>query len=132
MRRMLVVTVFVLATLAWAAAQQPGSAHQAAAQAGGQAGSQGQTPNAPITEGCLGGSNPNFTITDKAGTTYKLNIPPDADASTLVPHVGESVQVMGAVKDAGTPDKPSIDVSAIGRGTGNCPSGSSGGAQPKQ
>lgn len=157
MKKMLVVAVFTLATLAWAAAQQPGgmpqrsggqatspssqipdagqqrpstpgSADQDAPQTGAQAGSQGQAANAPITEGCLGGSNPNFTITDKAGTTYKLNLPPNADASTLVPHVGESVQVMGEVKDAGR--AASIDVSRIGRGTGTCPAGSPRGAQP--
>jgi hypothetical protein len=158
--KMLIVTVFMLAALAWAAAQQPsgtpehrggqatsrnsqvpnaseppastpGSRDQDAAQSPAQAGSQGQ---AAITEGCLGGSNPNFTITDKAGTTYKLNLPPYADASPLTPHVGESVQVMGEVKNAGTPDKASIDVSKIGRGAGTCPAGSSRGAQspPKQ
>jgi hypothetical protein len=129
-KKMLVVTAFMLAMLAWAAAQQPGSAGQDAPGSDAQAGSQGRAANAPITEGCLGGSDPNFTITDKAGTTYKLNLPPNADASTLTPHVGESVQVMGEVKGAGTPDKASIDVSRIGRGTGKCPASRSGGAQP--
>jgi hypothetical protein len=155
MKKMLVASLFMLATMAWAAAQQPGSIPEqsggqatspsaqtpgasqqqpstpgSAGQDAGQAGAQGQAANAPITEGCLGGSNPNFTVTDKAGTTYKLNLPPNADASTLAPHVGESVQVMGEVKGAGTPDKASIDVSRVGRGTGKCPAGSSGGAQP--
>ncbi len=130
MRKMLVVTVFVLAMLAWAAAQQqPGSTDQDA-QTGAQDGAQGQAANAPITEGCLGGSNPNYTITDKTGKTYKLNIPPGADASMLTPHVGESVQVMGEVKDTGGLNKASIDVSRIGRGTGECPPSSSSGAQP--
>jgi uncharacterized protein YdeI (BOF family) len=155
MRQMLVLIMFMLATLIWAAAQQPGgmpghsagqatspssqvpdasqqrpsapgSADQNADQAGAQA------ANAPITEGCLGGSNPNFTITDNAGTTYKLNIPPGADASSLTPHVGESVQVEGAVERTAKP--PSIDVSRIGRGTGKCPASGSSGTQapPKQ
>lgn len=155
MRRILMVTVFMLAMLAWAAAQQPGSTPD---RPGGQAPSpstqvpdasqpqpgvpsagqaQPDSPagaseaaNAPITEGCLGGSNPNFTLTDKAGTTYKLNIPANADASPLNSHVGESVQVMGQVKDAGKADKASIDVSKIGKGTSNCPASS--GAQKKQ
>lgn len=159
MRKMFVVTVFMLATLAWAAAQQPGgmpersggqatspssqipdarpstpgTADQAAPQTGAQPGSQGQAASAPqITEGCLGGSNPNFTITDQAGTTYKLNLPANADASTLGPHVGESVQVMGEVKAAGRPASTpaSIDVSRIGRGTGTCPSSSPRSAPP--
>jgi hypothetical protein len=157
MKRILIVTVFMLATLIWASAQQPGgiperSAGQAISQSsqlpnagqpqpatpgnsdqnepptGAQAGVPGQALNAPITQGCLGGSNPNFTITDNAGTIYKLNIPPNADASTLTPHLGESVQVMGDVKQTG--GAKSIDVSKIGRGTGNCPANSPSGRQP--
>jgi len=103
MKNMLVITLFMLATLAWAAAQQPGGTP---GQSSGQPGSQGQAPNVPVTEGCLGGSNPNFTITDKAGTTYKLNIPPSADTSKLAQHVGESVQVAGNVKDTGKAGMP--------------------------
>ena len=154
MRQVPVLAVFMLATVVWTMAQQPGasggqatspssqtpsasqsqpsqsqpsapgSAGQAPAQSG--AATQGSVANAPITEGCLGGSNPNFTITDKAGTTYKLNIPPGADASVLTPHVGESVQVMGQVTNGGGAGKASsIDATRIGRGTGNCQAGSS-------
>jgi hypothetical protein len=143
MKKLLTITAFMLATLAWAAAQQPGagqagslpgasqsqrpmpgSADQNAPQSGMQAGSQDQVANAPITEGCLGGSAPNFTITDNAGTTYKLNIPPNADTSKLTPHVGESVQVQGNVRETGK-STGSIDVQGIGRGTGKCPAGGS-------
>ena len=126
-KRTLVIALFMLATLAWSAAQQPGSTPE---QTGGQAGPHGQAPNVPVTEGCLGGSNPNFTIMDKAGTTYKLNIPPNADTSKLAQHVGESVQVAGNVKDAGKAGNASIDVQGIGRGTGQCPASGSKGAQP--
>jgi hypothetical protein len=73
--------------------------------------------SAPITEGCLAGSNPNFTITDSAGKTYKLNIPASADATPLNSHVGESVQVLGPV-NSGNP--ATIDVNRIGRGNGKC------------
>src|SRR5215472_8888157 len=127
MKRMLVIALFMLATLAWAAAQQPGGTQ---GQSSGQAGSQGQAPNVPVTEGCLGGSNPNYTITDKSGTTYKLNIPPSADTSKLAQHVGESVNVAGSVNNAGK----AIDVQGIGKGSGKCPGAGSTGAQspPKQ
>jgi hypothetical protein len=154
MKRVLVVTVFMLATLGWAVAQQPGSIPErsggqatspssqvpnagqpqpttpgsTAPQTGAQPGIPGQAANASITEGCLGGSSPNFTLTDNAGTTYKLNLPPNADASTLTPHVGEPVQVMGDVKQAGGTN--SIEVSKIGRGTGKCPASPSGGEPP--
>jgi hypothetical protein len=125
MKKMLATTLFMLATLAWAVAQQPSNPPD---RSGGQPGSQDQTVNAPVTEGCLGGSNPNFTITDKAGTTYKLNIPPSADTSKLGAHVGEPVAVAGNV-NTGKAGDPSIDVQGIGRGTGTCPGGSKG-AQP--
>lgn len=151
MKKILVMTLFMLATLAWAAAQQPGSAPEGSSGqtaspssqmpgatqtqpstpgSADQAGSQGQTSNAPVTEGCLGGSSPNYTITDKTGTEYKLNMPPNADTSKLASHVGESVQVQGDVKDSGKPGNAAIDVQAIGRGMGNCPAGGSKGAQP--
>jgi hypothetical protein len=107
-----------------------GSAQSGSAQSGAEQGTQSPAANAPITEGCLGGSNPNFTITDKAGTTYKLNIPQGADTSVLTPHVGESVQVMGQITNGGGAGKASsIDVSKIGRGQGGCPADKS--KQPK-
>jgi hypothetical protein len=155
MRKTLAVTAFMLGTLAWAPAQQPSSmTEQSGGQAtspssqtpgasqpppstpgstdqdGAQAGPQGQAENAPITEGCLGGSNPNFTITDETGTTYKLNLPPNADGSILTPHVGESVMVLGDLNDVATPGKASIDVRMVGRGTSKCPASGSGGTQP--
>jgi hypothetical protein len=149
MKNILVMILFMLATLA--AAQQPGSAPdrssvQTAFQRSqapdatqtqpskpsstDQAGSQGQESQAAVTEGCLGGSSPNYTITDNAGTVYKLNMPPNADTSKLAPHVGESVQVQGDVKDAGKPGKASIDVQGIGRGTGNCSASGPKNTQP--
>jgi hypothetical protein len=155
MKRTLVLTVFLLATLAWAAAQQsvpqsgsqstPPSTQPGASQsptpgasqsspstpsAAGQAGSQSSATgmsNSPVTEGCLGGSASAFTITDKAGKSYKLNLPANADASPLASHIGESVMVQGNVNSTGS---PSIDVQRIGRGTGTC-SGSSS-AAPQQ
>jgi len=148
MKNILVMTLFILATLAWAAAQQSGSAperssEQTASQAPGttqtppskpgsadQAGSRGQEPQAAVTQGCLGGSSPNYTITDTKGTVYKLNMPPNADTSKLASHVGEPVQVQGDVKEAGKPGDASIDVQAIGRGTGTCPGSGSRDAQP--
>ena len=104
--------------------QPPDSATPGSSQSG--AGTPTQAGNATITEGCLGGTSPNFTITDTAGTTYKLNIPAGADASPLASHIGESVQVMGHVnKGAGAGSPSTIDATRIGRGTGNCQAGSS-------
>ena len=128
MKRMLAITLFMLATFAWATAQQPSTPPgRPPAQ---QPGAQDPTATAPVTEGCLGGTNPNFTLTDKAGTTYKLNIPASADTSKLGQHIGEPVAVAGNVSGAGKGGDPSIDVQGIGRGTGNCPATGSKGAQP--
>lgn len=142
MKNILAMILFMLATLAWAAAQQPSSAPEPnsgqttspsspapgatqtqPSKPGGaeQTGPQGPQSQAAITEGCLGGAAPNFTVTDKTGTVYKLNIPPTADTSKLAAHVGESVQVQGNVKDATKPGEAAIDVQGIGRGTGSCP-----------
>lgn len=154
MKNMLVATLFLLATLGWATAQQPGGmpgqsggqmpgasqsqpsmpgADQSQEPSGAQAGSQAQGPaaNTPVTEGCLGGADPNYTITDTSGTTYKLNIPSTADTSKLAQHIGEPVQVAGNVNNTG---KRSIDVQGIGRGTSKCPASAPSGMQapPKQ
>jgi hypothetical protein len=168
MRKTLAVSVFVLATLSWSLAQNPGGTPpasqqppsaspqapdasqgtppsagaaqnpsqpgaQPSAQPGSQSGAQPQPqmqmPNAPITEGCLAGSDAGYTLTDKAGTTYKLNFPATANVSVLAAHVGESVKVMGDVTDAGKAGQSSINVSKIGRGTGTCSAGTS--AQPQ-
>jgi cytoskeletal protein RodZ len=133
MKNILVMILFMMAMLAWAAAQQAGStpkqnsgqtaspssqapnATQTQPSKPGsadQAGSQGQESQAPVTQGCLGGSASNYTITDNTGTVYQLK---------LAPHFGEPVQVQGNVKEAGKPGKASIDVQRIGRGTGSCP-----------
>lgn len=150
MRKIIAVRLFIITTLAWAATQQTnevpptsagqatspstrvpdskpsqspqsGTAGQSATQGGAQPGMQGE--NLAITQGCLGCSNPNYTITDTAGTTYRLNIPPGADASSLQAHLGEPVAVLGPVnKGASSANPASIDVNKIGRGTGSCPS----------
>jgi hypothetical protein len=141
MKKAMFLGTFMLSALLWAGAQQPGgmpaqsgpqtTSPGAQAPGAGQAqpgmpGAAGQTApqadptaNAPVTQGCLGGSNPNYTITDNAGKTYKLVLPPNADGSRLAPHVGESVQVMGDMNQAGGSD--SIAVSKIGKGNGTCP-----------
>ena len=72
MKNVLVMTLFMLATLAWVSAQQPGGAPQQNSE---------QTSKAPVTEGCLGGSAPNYTITDNTGAENRLD---DVDGSRFV------------------------------------------------
>ncbi len=138
MRRTLAVCLFVIATFTWALAQtgsatpgaQPPSAgaqSSGATQSQAPSASAGQDPAqsaAPITQGCLAGSNGAYTITDTAGKTYKLNFPPNANVSVLSSHIGESVAVMGDVQGSGKSGQ-SINVSRIGRGSSTCSAGSS-------
>jgi len=160
MKKTFAITLFMLATLAWAMAQQPGSmpgqnsgqvtspSSQTPAESAGQSTSPASqapdaAPQAPgastsptsgatpkVTEGCLGGSNPNYTVTDASGTTYKLNIPPNADTSKLAAHVGESVDVAGNVNGMGAGS--SINVQGIGKGTGTCPAGAKNSPNPQK
>jgi len=128
MRKILFLLFIVLLSAAWVAAQQsdsgPGNASgqsspsttqppsTAMPDAGSQtspstgaAPSDQQMPSAAgegqVIEGCLGGAAPDFTVTDKAGTVYKLDIPKDADTTAVSAHIGESVKVRGMVSGAG-------------------------------
>lgn len=127
--------------------QNPGMQNPSQSRPGmpaGQAGTPDQAAPAggsDMIEGCLGGSNPNFTVTDKSGTSYQILIPQGADASPLAKHIGESVKVEGtldsAAKSASAPDSGSapgatpgngarsIHAMRIGRGTTTCSAGSS-------
>jgi hypothetical protein len=143
MRHILVLTLILVVSATWVAAQQqgttpPGASSSSSGQLPGGAGSN-------IIEGCLGGSAPNFTVTDKAGTTYNLDLPQSADSSSLSQHVGESVKVMGGVNDSGSSasapsgssgsaasaQQRSIQVTQIGRGSGTCPGSTKGEKPPK-
>jgi hypothetical protein len=49
-------------------------------------------------EGCLSGSNGNYTLTDNAGNSYKLS----GDSSELDKYNGSKVRVMGSMAAAGS------------------------------
>jgi hypothetical protein len=166
MRNKLVLCLILLVSLAWAAAQQqsptspgaPGSGMPPAQSTAPSEPGQATPPSSPapgagqmpaagepdVIEGCLGGSAPNFTVTDNSGKAYKLDIPAGADASVLTKHVGESVQVMGAVSGSGAAgssvgssatDKGkggTITVQKIGRGKGTCSGAATGQKPPAQ
>jgi hypothetical protein len=63
-------------------------------------------------EGCLGGSAGKFTIIDKAGTTYDLQLPASADSSKLNSHIGQEVRVSGNMSNAKSSSAGGTDASA--------------------
>ncbi len=108
----------------------------APAMPSGQATAAPAAGDSKIVEGCLGGSAPNFTVTDQAGTKYNLDIPKDADTTPLNAHLGQAVKVKGVVTGekasasassggASASVSPKIQVEQMARGTMTCPGGAS-------
>lgn len=77
MHKILTLAVALLLSAIWMQAQTMEKGSKAASQTS--------------VEGCLQGSNGNFTLTDSAGTTYTL----EGDTSKLTEHVGHEVQITG-------------------------------------
>lgn len=83
MSKTLLLVLTLLFSVAWVCAQgdpQAGSSHSGTSNSGHTA-----------VEGCLQGSEGNYTLTDNAGMTYKL----EGDTSKLSAHVGHEVQITG-------------------------------------
>jgi hypothetical protein len=53
-------------------------------------------------QGCLQGSDGNYTLTDDSGTTYQLQ----GDTSKLSAHVGHEVQITGSTTSASSATSP--------------------------
>lgn len=133
MRRTTLLTIILLALSAWMVAQQTPNSQNAPSQGASQSASQNSV------QGCLGGSGSNFTVTDKTGTSYQLQLPQGANPAALKPHVGEEVRVEGDMaggSSSGSPARgssagqPTINVKNIYRVSPTC-SSKTPGATPK-
>ena len=128
MRKTLFLMLILLAVSAWAVAQQDTNSQNApSTSASSQATTQPADSNG--VQGCLGGSGDNYTVTDKAGTTYQLQLPPGGDTSKLKDHIGNEVLVTGAVANAASGNastagsstgQPSINVRGISKVSDTC------------
>lgn len=87
MRQIFLLLSVLLLSLSWAVAQEGTSGQTSRTGAGGQM----------TVEGCLSGSNGNFTLTDKNGMSYQLT----GDTAKLTEHVGHEVKVTGTSESAG-------------------------------
>ncbi|HEV2398307.1 MAG TPA: hypothetical protein VGS27_15300 [Candidatus Sulfotelmatobacter sp.] len=123
MRQILMVLSVVLLGLSWAVAQgsstpsSPGYGAQQGTQSGQDAtmaGSGHQTrTNAGgqmTVEGCLSGSNGNYTLSDKNGTTYQLT----GDTAKLSEHVGHEVKITGTSGSAAAGSSASTGAGSTG------------------
>ena len=114
MSKVFMFAVALLCCTAWLQAQnqypqnppsstQPGSSPteqnppSASSPSGSASNQTGTSSSQTSIEGCLQGSNGNFTLTDNSGTTYQLQ----GDASKLSKHVGQEVQITGSAAGSG-------------------------------
>src|SRR5215471_17954747 len=120
MRKIFMILSIMLLGLTWAIAQDQTGA--ASSQAGQSASSQ------KTVEGCLSGSNGNFTLTDKNGMSYELT----GDTAKLTEHVGHEVKVTGMTGSSGAGAETaggsagsgqSLQVSSIKHVSKSCKSG---------
>jgi hypothetical protein len=96
MRYLQLLAVLLLATV-WAAAQDyPSQSQTTPANAGSE----------QSVQGCLSGSDGNYTLMVKNGTSYKLT----GDTAKLAEHIGHEIKVTGTVSSAST--SPNTDTSA--------------------
>ena len=61
-------------------------------------------------EGCLQGSEGNYTLTDNAGMTYRL----EGDTAKLSPHVGHEVQITGTSSSSSAASSTSATATSQG------------------
>ncbi len=129
MRKTLLLAMIVLVFAAWAVAQQ-GTAPPSPQSKDSQT---SEPATGDSIDGCLGGSASNFTVTDKAGTTYQLQLPKSADPDKLNQHVGAEVRVTGTRADAAggaSGNQASIHVTRMDKIADTC--GASSGANPSK
>jgi hypothetical protein len=100
MKRIILLGSILLLTTVWAVAQY-----------GSQSSStSGSDMSKTTVEGCLAGSDGNYTLTDNSGTTYQLT----GDTAKLQNHLGHTIQVTGtsASNEGSTTGKQSGSMSA--------------------
>ena len=96
MPKTILLALAILCSAVWLQAQGTYS-QDTPAQSSPTAGPQtGTASSHTAIEGCLQGSDGNYTLTDSSGTTYALQ----GDAAKLNKHVGHEVQITGSTSSS--------------------------------
>lgn len=101
MARKLLLTISLLVSAVWLQAQ---SQYPKTESSQTEASASGQT----TVQGCLQGSDGNYTLTDDGGTSYQLQ----GDTSKLSAHVGHEVQIIGSTTSASSATSPTTGAAA--------------------
>lgn len=109
MKSLLMFSILLLGT-SWAAAQTPATQPDQSSDMSNQSQMSNTNSGSQSMEGCLSGSDGNYMLTTKDGTTYQLM----GDTAKMADHVGHTVKVMGTVSQASA----SGDSSAMSSGSG--------------
>jgi hypothetical protein len=101
MRHLLLLSALLLG-VSWAAAQNYPS-ESTPTGAGGE----------KTVQGCLGGSDGNYTLTDKNGTSFQLT----GETAKLAEHVGHEVKVTGTISSASASPSGGTAGGTMGQGS---------------
>lgn len=88
MKKLLLLSSILLLSAVWAVAQYGGQDNN---QNNPSSASSSASSGSMTVQGCLSGSDGNFTLTDKSGIAYNLT----GDTSRLQAHVGHTISVTG-------------------------------------
>jgi hypothetical protein len=92
-RKTLMITLVVLASAMWLAAQDSGQ--------------MGKSPGTTTIQGCLSSANGHYQVTDSGGKVYQLSY----DPNKLAHHVGHEIKVAGTVDASGA--QPVVKVKTV-------------------
>ncbi len=116
MKKILLLSSILLLSVTWALAQYGSQSSTSQSSTSSESSNSGMSKT--TLQGCLSGSNGNYTLTDSSGATYQLT----GDTAKLEKHIGHTIQVTG------TPQTSSASNTTSGN-----PSGSmSGSAEAQQ
>ncbi len=109
MARTILLALALLASGAWIQAQAQYGQSSSSQSGTSSSGTSSQTK----VQGCLQGSNGNYTLTSDTGTTYQLQ----GDTAKLSKHVGHEVEITGTSSGSSAASSPSSGASSSSAGT---------------